>query len=362
LLPDSDSLFISGFYINLPIGGFLVILLVFSHVPDQIPKLPFISALRTLLPKLDLIGFALFAPAAIQLLLALQYGGNKFSWNSAQIIGLFCGAAGTFALFLGWEYHKGDEAMVAFSMVKQRIIWSSCLTYGFFLAQLVCVSYYLPIYFQGVKGVSPTLSGVYILPIVLSHVLAGSSSGILVGRVGYYLPFQIVGSALATIANGLLSTLSPGTSTGKWIGYQIIAGVGRGLALQTPVIAVQNNLSPAQIPDAMALLIFGQAFAGALFLSFSDTVFTNSLKTLIPKYAPTVDPQTIINAGATGFRKLVQGEERVGVLVAYAKSVDRVFYLITGTTAACFVVGWFMGWKDIRKKEEKKKKEEVSKA
>ena len=53
-----------------------------------------------------------------------------------------------------------------------------------------------------------------------------------VGRLGYYLPISVVGSALVAIANGLLSSLSPGTSTGKWIGYQIIAGVGRGLAMQ----------------------------------------------------------------------------------------------------------------------------------
>jgi hypothetical protein len=168
-----------GFYINLPIGGLLAVLLVFSRVPDQLPKPPPMSALRTLLPKLDLIGFVLFAPAAIQLLLALQYGGNTFAWNSAQIIGLFCGAGGTFIVFLGWEYHKGDAAMIAFSMVKKKTVWSSCLTYGFFLGQLICVSYYLPIYFQGVKGVSPTLSGVYILPVVLSHVITALSSGML---------------------------------------------------------------------------------------------------------------------------------------------------------------------------------------
>jgi hypothetical protein len=137
------------------------------------------SVIRTLPAKLDLIGFALFAPAAIQLLLALQYGGIKFAWNSAQIIGLFCGAGGTFIVFLAWDYYKGDAAMIPFSMARKRTVWASCLTYGFFLGQLFCVSYYLPIYFQGVKGVSPTMSGVYVLPSVLSHVFAAVASGML---------------------------------------------------------------------------------------------------------------------------------------------------------------------------------------
>jgi hypothetical protein len=102
----------------------------------------------------------------------------------------------------------------------------------------------------------------------------------------------------------------------------------------------------------MALAMFSQAIAGALFLSFSDTIFTNSLKTLVPKYAPSINPQTVINAGATGFQTVVNRAELAGVLVAYAKSVDRVFYLTAGAAVGCFASGWFMGFKDIRKRKE----------
>jgi hypothetical protein len=102
----------------------------------------------------------------------------------------------------------------------------------------------------------------------------------------------------------------------------------------------------------MAFVMFSQSLAGALFLSFSDTIFTNSLKTLIPKYAPSVDPQVVINAGGTGFRTIVKGTELAGVLVAYAKSVDRVFYLSAGMAVGYFVSGWFIGFKDIRSKNQ----------
>jgi hypothetical protein len=170
---------ILGFYINLPIGGLVAVLLVFVHVPDQIPKPPPMSVVRTLPAKLDLIGFAIFAPAVIQLLLALQYGGITYAWNSPQIIGLFCGAGGTFIVFLGWDYYKGDTAMIPFSMVRKTNVWASCVTYGLFMGQLFTVSYYLPIYFQGVKGAPPTMSGVYVLPIVVSHIVSGVGSGML---------------------------------------------------------------------------------------------------------------------------------------------------------------------------------------
>ena len=118
------------------------------------------------------------------------------------------------------------------------------------------------------------------------------------------------------------------------------------------MIAVQNTLQPVQIPIAMALLMFSQTFGGALFLSFSDTIFTNSLKALIPTYAPSIDANTVINAGANGFRRLISSSNLRNVLVAYAKSVNRVFYLTASAGVCCFIFTWGMGWKDIRKKKE----------
>lgn len=172
--------------------------------------------------------------------------------------------------------------------------------------------------------------------------------------------------------------LAPDTSAGKWIGYQIILGVGRGLGMQMvrfsllhirkpittigrmlifhsslqPIIAVQNTLPPAQTAVAMALIMFSQNFGGALFLSFSETIFTNSLTTLIPEYAPSVEPQTVIDAGATGFRGSISSSVFANVLLAYFQSVDRVFYLTAGASVACFIFAWGNGWVDIRKKKE----------
>ncbi|KAI0104436.1 putative MFS multidrug transporter [Daldinia grandis] len=340
------------FYINLPVGGLVAIMLIFVDIPEQMPKPKASTVVRTLHSKLDLIGFLLFAPAAIELLLALQYGGFQYAWNSSQIIGLFCGAGVTFIVFLTWEYYKGDEAMIPFSMIRKRTVWTSSLSYGLLMSQLFCLSYYLPVYFQGVKGATPLLSGVYLLPSILGQLFTSVLSGWLVGRVGYYLPFALIAAVMVTIANGILSTLSPTTSTGKWIGYQIIHGVGRGLGMQMPILAVQNTLPPAQISVAMALLMFSQNFGGALFLSFAETIFSNSLKTLIPEYAPSVDPEAIINAGATGFRTVISPTEIANVLVAYSKSVDRVFYMTAGMSVLCFVFSWGIGWKDIRKKNE----------
>lgn len=102
----------------------------------------------------------------------------------------------------------------------------------------------------------------------------------------------------------------------------------------------------------MALTIFSQSFGAAVFLSFAETIFSNSFGNLISKYAPSVNGQSIIDAGATKFRTIVSGTNLAGVLIAYAKSIDRVFFLAAGMGVGCFIFAWGMGWKDLRKKKE----------
>ncbi|KAJ5444181.1 uncharacterized protein N7458_008053 [Penicillium daleae] len=339
------------FYINLPIGALVALLLVFIDIPDQAAKPPFKEVFNTITHKLDLTGFVLFAPAAIQLLLALEYGQNQYPWNSATVIGLFCGAGGTFILFLGWEYRQGDKAMIPLSMVAKRNVWSSCLVMMSIFAITLCTTYYLPVYFQAIQGKSPMLSGVYILPSILSQLAVAVTSGALIGKMGYYLPWAVVCGILTSIGGGLLSTLTPNTTTGKWVGYQILAGAGRGAGFQTPIIAVQNTLPPSQISIAMSILMFIQTLSGAVFLTFADVIFSTGLKSLIPKYAPGVSAQAVIAAGATGIRDVVSIQDLPGVLKAYAKSVDHVFYLVAAMGVWGLIFSFGMGWKDIRKKK-----------
>ena len=170
-----------GFYINLPIGGAVAVLLLLIAIPDLTIKDASTDkpTFHATLAKLDLLGFALFAPAAIQFLLALEWGGTRYAWSSSTIIGLFCGAVGTFAIFIGWEYRKGEAAMIPLSMVRQKVVAFSCIVIFFLFGATLTFSYYLPIYFQAVRGVTPTLSGVYTLPVILSQMVFAILSGYL---------------------------------------------------------------------------------------------------------------------------------------------------------------------------------------
>ena len=132
----------------------------------------------SLFHDLDLAGCLLFSPTMVMFLLALEWGGSTYPWNSAMIAGLLCGAAGNLAFFFIWEHKKGDSAMIPFQMVKQRVVYSAGLNIFFLYANSVITSYYLPIYFQGVRGKTPTLSGVYMLPSILGQMVFGIIAGL----------------------------------------------------------------------------------------------------------------------------------------------------------------------------------------
>ncbi|KAL2817541.1 major facilitator superfamily domain-containing protein [Aspergillus granulosus] len=351
------------FYINLPIGGLVAILLLFTRIPEQRKKDRAIDVLPTFFKAFDLVGFVLFAPAAIMILLALEYGGNKYPWDDSRVIGLFCGGGATAIVFLVWEYRTGKGAMIPFHLVTQRIAYSSYLTMASIFGLTMVVAYYLPIYFQAVKGHSALTSGVDLLPNILAQLVMAVCSGVLTGKLGYYLPWAVVGAAFCAVAAGLLSTLSPTTVTAAWAGYQIIMGLGRGAATQPPMLAVQNNISPDDVSTAMAILTFSQTFGGSIFLAIANVIFSAGLRDQIPRYAPNVNPEDVIAAGATGFREIVAPEDLEGVLRGYAKSIDWVMYLTVGLCVAQFMSSWGMGWKDVRKKQEVKENttEEVAK-
>lgn len=226
-------------------------------------------------------------------------------------------------------------------------------------ASITVQVYYLPIYFQAVDGVTPTMSGVYMLPSILAQLITAIVVGRLVMVVGRYLPFALASAVLTSIGYGLCSTFSPHTTTGEWIGYQILFGVGRGMGFQMPIVAVQNTLAPNVAPLAISLVMFSGMLCGALFLSFSTTIFTQSLRHLIPSHSNGIDSESVIQAGATGFRSIMNPGEIGGILIAYAKSIDRVFYLITALSAVSFFFAFGLGFKDIREKKKPDPTKEV---
>jgi hypothetical protein len=263
----------TGFYINLPVGAVALGCLILTKIPDLTTKAPFsLSLVRKVIPELDLIGFALFAPASVMLLLALQFGGNDYPWNSSVIIGLFCGSAVVAIIFGLWEYHVGDKAMIPGSIITQRLAMSSAVqvSHCFYSQTSVTTiadyslghvssghsfrgqyifphllssgersrpntewSVFITEYFQS-TGCGDRFGVVkYVLFSIIRSPLGGCANIFPVSKLGYFTPWAIGAGAVSAIGNGLVSTFSPTTSTARWVGYQILLGAGRGAGMQT---------------------------------------------------------------------------------------------------------------------------------
>ncbi|CAK7199290.1 hypothetical protein SEUCBS139899_001965 [Sporothrix eucalyptigena] len=340
------------FYINLPLGLIVAVPLLFLHIPDQVPKQPPMTVVRQLHRHLDLIGFALFAPAIVMLLLAMQFGGNQFPWHSSQVIGLFVGSGVTFIVWIVWNYRKGHEALLPFPIVRRRAVWMSGVNYSFLTTGVIGAAFFLPIYFQAVKGVTAIMSGVYLLATILPQVVGAVSSGILVTKLGYIPPFSIFAALLFSIGSGLYTLLQPGTSEANWVGFQIISGFGRGFGFQMPIVAVQHAVSPEELSAGMAFIVWCQYLGPAILLTLFNTVFDTKLESNLHKYTPNTNAAAVLEAGATGFRNVVTSAEIPGILKAYSDSLDIVFYMVLAVSLVCFCSAWGMSWNDIRKSKQ----------
>jgi MFS family permease len=173
------------FYLNLPCGGVTLLALMLFFRPPKKPAASNLAMVQRLW-ALDLVGCLIFIPAVVMLLLALQWGGDgspDHAWNSAMIIGLFCGAGVSLILFLIWEYRQGDDAMLPLRFLTDLTIISSCL-YGFaLLGGYVVVSYFLPEWFQIIKGANPQKSALMLLPIVITNFISKAVIGV-IGKSG----------------------------------------------------------------------------------------------------------------------------------------------------------------------------------
>ncbi|PWI64554.1 hypothetical protein PCL_09567 [Purpureocillium lilacinum] len=338
------------FYINLPIGGLsaLVILVFFQTPRTAVPeKAPMVEKLR----QMDPVGVCLMMGATVSYILAFQYGGVAYAWNSSVVIGLIVGFVVIVAAWAGLQWRQGERSMIPPRLVMERTsLVMSCFTFflagGFFAAV-----YYIPIYFQSIHGTNPTMSGVRNLPFIIAVTISTIGSGAFVSSTGYYQPMLIGGGVVATIGAGLLYLLEVNTSTGKWIGYQIVAGAGWGCAFQIPMIAVQGSVSPKDLASATGVLLFFQCIGGAFLVSGAQSAFVNQMIPAVLNNDPEVNIGALVLTGATEIRKAFPAEQQSYIIGGYMQGLKVVFAICIACTGLATVVGFATRWKKLNQGE-----------
>src|SRR5690348_10542858 len=254
------------FYVNIPIG--VVALAVVAAV------LP--GHLRRATHKIDYAGTGLLAAAATSIVLFTSLGGTTYAWSSAPMFILAATAVVSGVLFV-WAESRAAEPVVPLHLFRNRV-FSAASGIGFVVGfALFGGIAYLPQYMQIVKGASPTISGLRLLPLMAGLLTTSIVTGRLVTKWGRYRIFPIIGTAVMTVGLYLLSHL--GVTTGDWLAslYMLILGAGIGMSLQVLVVAVQNAVSYADLGAATGGATFFRSIGGSFGTAVFGAVFSNVL-------------------------------------------------------------------------------------
>jgi MFS family permease len=357
---DSKATWRWCFYINLPLGAVTMIALTLLLHLNEKKKAP--QTWRQQISLLDPWGTACFLPAIICLLLALQWGGTLYPWGNWRIIVLFVFFSVLITAFIAIQVMTRDTtATIPARIITQRSVIAGCL-YTFCLGSAFMIAvFYLPIWFQAIKGATAVKSGIMSIPLILACVVALIMCGGLVQRFGYYTPFMYAGCLFMSLGAGLVLTFTPSTGHSKWIGYQVIQGLGIGMGMQQANLAVQTVLPHKDIPTGSALVFFCQLLGGTIFVSVGQNLFLDKFLSQLDKLpAGIINPKTLMSAGATQIRDFVPKEHLAEVLEAYNYALVRG-PLVAGLVMACLAIFGAIGmeWRSIKEKHNQRKSAEI---
>lgn len=337
------------FYINLPIGGFVMAVVLF-YLRTPPPPIEAHKSWVEKLRELDLVGTALLIPAIVCLLLALEWGGSKYRWNDLGIILLFILASVLVAMFTYFQWVKQDLGTIPPRIIKQRSILAGAFFSLCTSAALVVMTYYLPTWFQAIKSASASESGIMILPLLLGVIVAVILSGVLVSALGYYTPFMIAGSTLMSVGAGLMSTFTVGAGAAIRIIFPAIFGAGVGLGFQQPMIAAQTVLSQRDVPIGTAIMVFSQSLGGSITLAIAQAVFNNRLAANLRSEDVSGDvADQLSSSGASSISSLVDGEDESGALTGYNAAITQTFYVSLVAATLSIVGALAMEWRSVKK-------------
>ncbi|MGQ4714517.1 DHA2 family efflux MFS transporter permease subunit [Streptomyces anulatus] len=323
------------FYINLPIGVVaLVVIAAVLHIPVRREK-----------HTIDYLGTFLIASVATALVLVASLGGTTWAWSSPQIIGLAVLAVVLLVAFIAVE-RRAVEPVLPLKLFRMRTfalvaVISFVIGFAMFGAMT-----YLPTFLQVVHDITPTMSGVHMLPMVFGLLITSTGSGQIVSRTGRWKVFPILGTAITAVGLLLLHQLDENSSTWLMSAYFFVFGAGLGLVMQVLVLVAQNSVSYQDlgvatsgvtffrsIGSAFGVAIFGTIFANRLTGQLTDALAGQSLPTGVDAGRLAADPRAIGQLPA---------DLRPGVLGAYSTSITDVFLYAVPVVLLAFVLAWFL--------------------
>jgi EmrB/QacA subfamily drug resistance transporter len=330
------------FYINLPVGAVAVLVIALAlHIPVRAER-----------HRIDYLGTFLIAAVATCVVLVTSLGGTTWPWNSAQIYGLSVVAVVLLGCFIAVERRAAEPVLPPSIFTVRNFALSAAISFVVGFAMFGAMTY-LPTFLQVVHGITPTLSGVHMLPMVLGLLLSSTLSGQLITHTGHWKIFPVTGTAVTTGGLILLHRMTPDSSQWEMGLYFAVFGLGLGLVLQVLVLVAQNAVGYEDLGVATSGVTFfrsvgaavGVAVFGAIFASLLRSKLTDALRGR--PLPPGITPGSLEH-DPTAVGRLPAGARR-GVLDAYSASITNVFLYAAPLAALAFVLTWLMREQRLRR-------------
>lgn len=287
--------------------------------------------------RIDYTGAVLIASGVSTLLIWVTLAGTNFDWISVWSIGLVVLGLALIAAALFVE-SRAKDPIIPLRLFRDRTIALATVASVAVGVALFGSAVFLGQYFQIARGYSPTSAGLLMLPMIIGSMLSATVSGQLITRFGRWKGFIVAGAALMTAGFALLSTIGAHTNMVLLGGYLFVLGVGMGMSMQNLVLAVQNNVSPANLGSATSTITFFRSLGGAAGVSVLGAVLSNHVADLIAKglSALGVDTSTTGSAGLANLNDLPAPLADL-VRGSYGDGTARIF-LVAGVMAAISLI------------------------
>ncbi len=338
------------FYINLPISGVGMAVLAFVLKLHN-PRTP----MRQGLAAVDWLGSLTVVGATLMIMLGLELGGVTHPWDSPTVICLLVFGVVMGALFVLVEWKFAEFPLVPMHLFRNRASAASLAVGALHGFVFISGSYYLPLYFQAVLGASPLMSGVYVLPWVMSLSLVSAATGIVIKKTGKYLPPIIFGMSVMTLGFGLFIDLEPRANWAKIVLYQFVAGIGVGPLFQSPLIALQTTVNGRDMASATGTFAFVRQLFSSVSIVIGGVVFQNGMQKQYPDLLTQLGPdiaQLLSGSNAASSVGLVAelpDPERQIARNAYFDSLRTMYIMYVAFSALGLAVSPFIGSRTLSK-------------
>jgi EmrB/QacA subfamily drug resistance transporter len=328
------------FYINVPVG-----VIALAVVAAQVP-----GKLRRVHHRIDYAGTVVLSLAATALILLTSLGGTTYPWRSAPIYILAVAGAVLIGVFVFTE-RRAAEPILPLHLFRLRTFSVTSLV-GFIVgfAMFGAITY-LPAFFQVVRGISPTVSGVYLLPLMAGLLATSITSGQIISKTGKYRFFPIAGSAVMTLGLYLLHLMGVSSPTFLDAVYMLVLGLGIGGVMQVLVIIVQNGVPHSELGVATSGATFFRSIGGSFGTAIFGAIFANVLTGNLARHLHGVGlPHGFSSADATpALLSHLPAVIRAGFTAGYAQSIQTVFLVAVPIAALAFLATWLIPQVELRR-------------